>query len=296
MISSQQELVEYVQEQINKYDGVAHALKASLPERMFRKTMNVKYMHPNPVDEFTHKDVGPSFRILNEYREQLRQAKREGGRIFDEKIIVEKMAPDGYLILNGHHRWAAATLERQKKVRVSVVNVTHGDDVHRMLNKSTRSKRVAMDLDTVIFASEDCKFIERAGNKFLSHFYSEKIMLGRAGLIERLHAMDYDVWVYTRGYHSTEYIEKLFGCYNVTIDGIINGVGKNNDPEKAAEMRERIEQKYTLSLHIENERVSFIDKSTREFISREVIVDTKDWSKKMLAIISEIEVEYGSSK
>ncbi|MBP3241914.1 MAG: ParB N-terminal domain-containing protein [Oribacterium sp.] len=33
-----------------------------------------------------------------------------------DPIIVEKMYPDGYMILNGHHRWAAATRLGLKKV------------------------------------------------------------------------------------------------------------------------------------------------------------------------------------
>ena len=42
--------------------------------------------------------------------------------IFDEPVIVHKMQPDGYLILNGHHRWAAALKTGLDKIRAEIIN------------------------------------------------------------------------------------------------------------------------------------------------------------------------------
>ena len=45
--------------------------------------------------------------------------------IVNEPIPVEKMYPEGYMILNGHHRWAAALRLGQPEIPVKIVNLTH---------------------------------------------------------------------------------------------------------------------------------------------------------------------------
>ena len=37
-----------------------------------------------------------------------------------EPLPVQKISPDGYLILNGHHRWAAAHLSGMKSIDVEI--------------------------------------------------------------------------------------------------------------------------------------------------------------------------------
>ncbi|WP_022760235.1 ParB/RepB/Spo0J family partition protein [Butyrivibrio sp. AD3002] len=61
---------------------------------------------------------------------------------FSEPIVVEKVSPDGYLILNGHHRWAAARNAGLQNVPVEIVNLTQEDDIRKMLKNSDRQKRV----------------------------------------------------------------------------------------------------------------------------------------------------------
>ena len=41
---------------------------------------------------------------------------------FDDPIMVAKMENGEYMIVNGHHRWAAAVKVGLKQVRVVVVN------------------------------------------------------------------------------------------------------------------------------------------------------------------------------
>ena len=44
------------------------------------------------------------------------------GVTFDELIMVAKMKEGDYMIINGHHRWAAAIKTELKQVRVVVTN------------------------------------------------------------------------------------------------------------------------------------------------------------------------------
>lgn len=76
-------------------------------------------LHPNPTDEFCMPKIGPSYRIISGYEKKFREAINNGEspeKGWGDPIIVEKMYPDGYMILNGHHRWAAATRLGLKKV------------------------------------------------------------------------------------------------------------------------------------------------------------------------------------
>ena len=79
-------------------------------------------LKPNPDDEFTYDNIGPSERIIECYCQVIRRNLRFDEDIFPEPIIIQRMRIGGYMILNGHHRWAAAIHEKVPKVRVVVVN------------------------------------------------------------------------------------------------------------------------------------------------------------------------------
>ncbi len=289
MISSMQELTDYIRDDLESHKGRWYPIKASHFERVFVHKLSVDKLHPNPEDEFCISAVGPSARIINDYREMIRVAIAQGEDPISEKLIVEKIAPSGYMIINGHHRWSAAQLERLKRVPVSIVNLTHDEDLHHMLNSTNREMRVAIDLDQVILTKDETASFEKPVSFFTSLFYKDKLRLGCPTLINALHRMGYDVWVYTRGYHSSEYISKLFKCYNFKVDGIINGVGapgRTSLTDEAAQ--EKFRMKYTRSLHIDIDQVSYIDKSTRQFIAKKIEATGSNWSKSVIDIVSSL--------
>ena len=75
-------------------------------------------LHANPNDEFTFPDIGPNYGIISRYEEEIRNSYRVKQEPFDDDpIIVEKLHSHGYLIMNGHHRWAAAKKQGLKKIR-----------------------------------------------------------------------------------------------------------------------------------------------------------------------------------
>ena len=286
MISSMQELTDYIRDDIESHRGRWYPIKASHFEQLFVHKLPVDKLHPNPEDEFTSAAVGPSTRIINEYREMIRFAQAHGDPPISERLIVEKIAPSGYMIINGHHRWSAALLERLKKVPVDIVNLTHDEDLHHMLNSTNRELRVAIDLDQVILTQSSDVSHEKPVSFFASLLYKDKLRQGCPTLINALHRMGYDVWVYTRGYHSSEYISKLFKCYNFKVDGIINGVGApGRSPLNDEATKEKFNRKYIRSIHIDTDQISYIDKATREFIAIKVGADKADWAAQVIDII-----------
>ena len=100
---------EYLAEEIKKYGGVMIPVKAGLMERLLVKEAEIKKLHPNPDDEFCMPGIGPNDRIISDYmaRYQRYGSMKNPDAIEEDPLIVEKVHPDGYIILNGHHRWAA---------------------------------------------------------------------------------------------------------------------------------------------------------------------------------------------
>ncbi|MBR4759415.1 MAG: ParB N-terminal domain-containing protein [Lachnospiraceae bacterium] len=122
MTSSNSALFRRVLDDAERYKNRRKIVRAGIIERLLVRKVEPDKLHVNPKDEFTHIGVGPSERIVEDYCKDVRFYQRHGGDIFPEPIIVEKMQEDGYLILNGHHRWAAAIKMMVPKVRVVIVN------------------------------------------------------------------------------------------------------------------------------------------------------------------------------
>ncbi len=115
--------MERMQEDMKRYRDRREAVRVSIIERFMVKKVSPEKLHPNPDDEFTYVNIGPSERIIEEYAQEARMCQARGMPIFDEPIMIQKMEFGGeYIILNGHHRWAAALKARVPTVRVTIVN------------------------------------------------------------------------------------------------------------------------------------------------------------------------------
>ncbi|MBR0409403.1 MAG: hypothetical protein IJI25_00145 [Eubacterium sp.] len=68
-----------------------------------KKKADCSSLHPNPYDEFSQPEVGPSYRIISEYESRYLDAMKHGRYYYfyykNEPILVEKMYPEGYMIL-----------------------------------------------------------------------------------------------------------------------------------------------------------------------------------------------------
>lgn len=286
------QLAEYVEKDLEKQKGVSIPVHASLIERLLVKKTACTNLHPNAEDEFSIPTVGPSYRIIGEYETKFREALRMERRPFDEPLTVEKLRPHGYLLLNGHHRWAAAMRCNIKKVPIKIINCATESDIKTILEKSQHDKRVAIDLDEVIFRSPDYKYLEKKAFTFpFSLRFKQRIRLGIPALFYYLVKHGYDIWVYAADFYSIDDIQKFFKAYSVHVDGIITGVGKAEqyNSENVERMRKLINNRYQMTLHIDNEAILETHNNTKDFSEYEIKASEEEWSKKAIALIEEIE-------
>lgn len=115
-------LLDKVEEDLALYDGKRELVKAGFLERHFVKSAPPSKLHVNPEDEFCDPNIGPNNEILQKYSSGIRKNGYLGQPPFEEPIEVAKMKPEGYMILNGHHRWLAAVKKNLKKVPIEIVN------------------------------------------------------------------------------------------------------------------------------------------------------------------------------
>lgn len=112
----------YIQSDLAWTEGRRELVRVSLFERRKVRLLAPSTMHVNPDDEFAQPSIGPCDHIIDEYIDTIRELNYQSGHIFEEPILVNKMACGEYLILNGHHRWAAAMKAGLSKVRASLAN------------------------------------------------------------------------------------------------------------------------------------------------------------------------------
>ena len=177
-----------------------------------------------------------------------------------EPVIVEKMHPDGYLLLNGHHRWAAALRVKSPAIAISIVNLTQEKDIEKMLAKGKNDKRITLDLDEVVFAGENDDVIEiESPLKFpFNNIYKERLRTGIPALFNFFKSQGYDIWVYTSHYYSMEHLAGLFKRYHAKVTGVVTGTQRPGGAE-AKQAQEKIKnliaQKYRYTLHIDKDMI-----------------------------------------
>lgn len=111
-----------IQDDLAKYGERRATVRASILDILTVKTLSPEHMHVNPDDEFSNPKVGPSDEIVERYIEEARKDMEAGALSFDEPIMVAKIDDKEYMIVDGHHRWAAAVKVGLTQVRVLVVN------------------------------------------------------------------------------------------------------------------------------------------------------------------------------
>lgn len=278
---------EYVNEELNKYQGVYLPARASFLEQIFVKNLSPKKLHPNPEDEFCFAEVGPNDEIIGKYIKKITFNQMHSMPIFDEPLIIEKIKPDGYMLLNGHHRWAAALMLDVKKVPVDLINVTQLSDIIGQLQKTDRTKRASINLDDVIFCQNETEPAEKPLIFPFSRIFPERIREGIPGLVFALHNAGYDVWVYTTGYASTDYLNHLFIHHRIKVDGIINGANRLNSSKEndMSKVKELMAKKYRVTLNIDMESVSWIRSDTKDFEMINIDPKGDSWARQVTDIL-----------
>ena len=85
--------------------------------------------------------------------------------------------------------------------------------------------------------------------------YKERLRKGTVELIKWLQEEGIEVWIYTTSFRSQRYIRRLFKCYGLSLDEVINGKrhkeevqGTKNEP-----MPSKYPSRYRIDLHIDDD-------------------------------------------
>lgn len=283
------EFEKFLAQKLKEDEGVLVPVKASALERMFVKKTNTKKLHPNPEDEFCDPTIGPNDGIISDYVQKIRNSVNQVSRPWDEPLIVEKVHPDGYRLLNGHHRWAAALKTGYSPVGISIVNLTQATDIERMVRNSRHDRRVTLDLDELVFCSEENGApLEKPLPFPLNRTYRERMRLGIPALLHFLGDKGYDIWVYSAHYFSIEYIRGYFRRYSVKVDGIVTSAGRRMSAarnELAKRTEKMITDQYAETLHIDRDMVLRTVRDTRTFEEYPVEAEPAAWAGAVKEII-----------
>ncbi len=278
------DLEQFILDEVEKEKGVFVPIKAGLLERLLVRKLSCRKMHPNPEDEFCFPDIGPNLEIISRYVAQFKENRDKNLPLMDEPLIVQKIRPSGYMLLNGHHRWAAALRLGIREVPVSVVNAIFESDIRVMLENSTHTKRATIDLDEVIFRDPKDPDIEKSPGLFNFRLRGKRLRRGTPALISHLKKKGYDVWVYSQKYYSIDDIQRYFKRYSAGVDGVITGAGK-------MKVENLIADKYKMTLHIDNDLLLVTHPKSQEFQEIEIKCDPHDWSREVIAAVDTIKTD-----
>ena len=291
-MAAKSEFEKYLAQKLKEDEGRLVPVKASARERLFVKKADIKKLHPNPEDEFCDPAIGPNDRIISDYVQKIRNSATLNMEPWEEPIIVEKVHPDGYRILNGHHRWAAALKTGCNPVKISIVNLTQATDIERMIRSSKHDRRVTLDLDELVFCGEGSGVpLEKALPFPANRIYKERMRLGIPALLHFLGEQGYDIWVYSARYYSIEYIRHYFRRYSVKVDGIVTGAGRRMSKERnelAKRTEKMIADQYGETLHIDRDLVLQTVCDTRSFAEYPVEAEPEAWSGAVIEIIKRL--------
>lgn len=279
MLTSNENYIKYVTEDIKNHKGLFHPVKSSIISRIRTKNIAPKKLHPNPEDEFSMESVGPNFEIIGNYEKEILLRQSNDLSPFEEPLIAVKLDKGGYMLLNGHHRWMAAINVKIKKVPVQIVNITHEDDVARVINKSERTKCVTIDLDEVLLS-----YNTPAPFPF-NLIYKNNLRENVSLIIREFTRLGYDIWIYTGSYMSEQYIKGLFSINKCNIDGIVNGInGKRN----SAKLKNTFREKYDYILHVDREMLICVNTKTKDYETVDIATNESEWAASVTSNIAKL--------
>ncbi|MBR6159410.1 MAG: ParB-like nuclease domain-containing protein [Lachnospiraceae bacterium] len=281
------EFEDFIQNSIEEAKGVHYPVNASLIERLIVRKAACKNIFPNPADEFCFPDIGPNYGIISDYVTQFKNNLNKGLPLMDEPLFVHKIRPKGYLLLNGHHRWAAARRLGIKSLPVKIVNSMMETEIRQLLEASAHDKRATIDLDEVLFRPSSDKNIEKKPGLIRIGIQKKALRRGGPALIDTLQKKGFDVWVYSSEYYSVDDIQKYFRYYHVGVEGVITGTMKKRKDggSTLTGVEELIKNKYTTTLHIDNDLMLVTHSGTQEFEEFDLSCAPEDWAREAIRAV-----------
>jgi hypothetical protein len=147
-----------------------------------------------------------------------------------------------------------------------------------------RRMRVSFDLDEVLFVSPETHKTEPALPFPLRNLFPERLRLGTPELIWELQIQGYEVWIYTSSFRSEGYIRRLFRCYGVRLDGIVNGERHLREVQRDNKtvLPQKLPNRYRISLHIDDEAVICTAAGQYGFRAYQLNAQDDNWKEKIL--------------
>ena len=145
--------------------------------------------------------------------------------------------------------------------------------------------RISFDLDEVLFVDPDTYEIEDPPLFPLSFIFKERLRKGTVQLIHTLQDEGFEVWVYTSSYRPVSYISRLFRCYGVRFDGIVNTPRHLKEVQRSHRipLPQKMPGFYHIALLIDDEDVIPQNGKRYGFRTYKVCEPDPDWAKKVLA-------------
>jgi hypothetical protein len=227
--------------------------------------------------------------IISSYVSQFVDNMKKGLPLMDEPLYIQKIRPSGYMLLNGHHRWAAALRLSIRRVPVSIVNGVYESDIKRILELSIHEKRATLDLDEVVFALPGETEVEKRRGLPLYGIQKKYLRLGIPALLNNLRLRGYDIWVYSANYYSVDDLRKYFKRYAVGVDGIITGMKKKVSQTDRKKMDELFANKYKKTLHIDTGMIVETSAGGGDFREAEINCEPKTWSAAVMSSLDGFE-------
>ena len=283
------DLERFIEEETLKQKSTGFPVKASIFERLLVRKCSPQKLRPNPEDEFCFPDIGPNMGIISSYVSQFVDNMKKSLPLMDEPLYVQKIRPSGYMLLNGHHRWAAALRLSIRRVPVSIVNGVYESDIKRILELSTHEKRATLDLDEVVFADPGETEVEKRRGLPMYGIQKKHLRLGIPALLNNLRLRGYDIWVYSANYYSVDDLRKYFKRYAVSVDGIITGMKKKVSQNDRKKMDELFANKYKKTLHIDTGMIVETKARGGDFREAEINTEPKAWSASVIEALDGFE-------
>lgn len=271
---------------LESYKDIARPVRSSILARLLIRRLPTNALHPNPNDEFCDPKIGPNEGIVSNYIDAFGKRIKRGYRpVVEDKLTVEKLSTGGYMLLNGHHRWMAASKMKLTPLPVHVVNTIPDEDILAKLNGSDRQMCVSFDLDEVLLTDRGSKLADHALPFPYGVIFKRTLRKNAGILITELQRLGFDVWVYSGSGISAEEITRLLSLHRAKVDGMVNCTrGKKS----ASNLKQAFRQKYRLSIHINNESVLWVNTATHEYDSI-AITEGVNWADDAFVKVRDLE-------
>ena len=163
------------------------------------------------------------------------------------------------------------------------------------MKQQQRKMRVSFDLDEVLFVSPKTHKTEPPLPFPLRNLFKERLRLGTPSLIRTLQALGYEVWIYTSSFRSENYIRRLFRCYGVRLDGIVNGTRhlKEVQRDNKTVLPQKLPNRYRISLHIDDEAIVCTSGRQYGYNVYQLEAQDDDWKEKIIARAEQIRKREG---